>query len=76
MALDGNLPMGGGMPERYLLPQGIDPMIITSKMNNVGVIQVGVTKPTEWNRQQYRVYSPSGLSPCLNTVPGGAWNPK
>lgn len=45
-------------------------------MNNVEVIQVGVTKPTEWNRQQYRVYSPSGLSPCLNTVQGGGLEPK
>lgn len=45
-------------------------------MDNGEVIQVGATKPTEWNRQQYRVYSPSGLSPCLNTVQGGGLEPK
>ena len=45
-------------------------------MDNGRVIQVGATKPTEWNRQQYRVYFPSGLSPCLNTVQGGGLEPK
>ena len=45
-------------------------------MDNGEVIQVGATKPTEWNRQQYRVYSPIGLSPCLNTVQGGGLEPK
>lgn len=45
-------------------------------MNNVKVIQVGSLKKTDWNRQQYRVYSPTGLSPCLNVVGGGGLEPK
>lgn len=45
-------------------------------MNNEEVIQVGSTKHTEWNRQQYRVYSTNGISPCLNSLPGGGLEPK
>ena len=35
------------------------------------VEQIGVLKETSWNRHQYRVYSPYGLAPCLNTCGGG-----
>ena len=35
------------------------------------VEQIGVLKETSWNRHQYRVYSPCGLAPCLNTCGGG-----
>lgn len=45
-------------------------------METEKVIQVGCTKYTEWNRQQYRVYSIGGISPCLNTVGGGGLEPK
>lgn len=40
------------------------------------VQQVGTTKETEWNRQQYRVYGINGLSPCLNCCGGGGLEPK
>ena len=40
------------------------------------VIQVGVTKYTEWNKQQYRVYSTEGIAPCLNCCGGGGLEPK
>lgn len=40
------------------------------------VQQVGTTKETEWNRQQYRVYGINGLSPCLNCCAGGGLEPK
>ena len=40
------------------------------------VQQVGTTKETEWNKQQYRVYSIDGLSPCLNCCGGGGLEPK
>lgn len=46
------------------------------KQNIAEVQQVGTTKETEWNRQQYRVYGIDGLSPCLNCCGGGGLEPK
>lgn len=46
------------------------------KQNIAEVQQVGTTKETEWNRQQYRVYGINGLSPCLNCCGGGGLEPK
>ena len=37
-----------------------------SKQDNY-VMQIGVTKQTDWNRQQYRVYDPTGISPTITT---------
>lgn len=39
-------------------------------------IQIGVTKETGWNRQQYRVYDPTGISPTITTKSGGGLEPK
>lgn len=39
-------------------------------------IQIGVTKETDWNRQQYRVYDPTGISPTITTKSGGGLEPK
>lgn len=39
-------------------------------------IQIGVTKETDWNRQQYRVYDPAGISPTITTKSGGGLEPK
>lgn len=35
------------------------------------VWQIGVTKETDWNRNQYRVYGIDGIAPCLHTCGGG-----
>lgn len=40
------------------------------------VQQVGTTKETKWNRQQYRVYDINGLNPYLNCCTGGGLVPK
>lgn len=40
------------------------------------VIQIGATKETDWNRQQYRVYDPTGISPTITTKSGGGLEPK
>lgn len=37
-----------------------------SKQDNY-VMQIGATKQTDWNRQQYRVYDPTGISPTITT---------
>lgn len=42
----------------------------------IEVRQVGATRETGWNRQQYRVYGIDGLSPCLNSLSGGGLEPK
>lgn len=39
-------------------------------------IQIGATKETDWNRQQYRVYDPTGISPTITTKSGGGLEPK
>ena len=39
-------------------------------------IQIGATKETAWNRQQYRVYDPTGISPTITTKSGGGLEPK
>lgn len=39
-------------------------------------IQIGATKETGWNRQQYRVYDPTGISPTITTKSGGGLEPK
>lgn len=39
-------------------------------------IQIGATKETDWNRQQYRVYDPTGISPMITTKSGGGLEPK
>lgn len=39
-------------------------------------IQIGSTKETDWNRQQYRVYDPTGISPTITTKSGGGLGPK
>lgn len=39
-------------------------------------IQIGATKETDWNRQQYRVYDPAGISPTITTKSGGGLEPK
>ena len=39
-------------------------------------IQIGATKETDWNRQQYRVYGPTGISPTITTKSGGGLEPK
>ena len=39
-------------------------------------IQIGATKETDWNRQQYRVYNPTGISPTITTKSGGGLEPK
>lgn len=39
-------------------------------------IQIGATKETDWNRQQYRVYDPTGISPTITTKSGGSLEPK
>lgn len=39
-------------------------------------IQIGATKETDWNRQQYRVYDPNGISPTITTKSGGGLEPK
>ena len=39
-------------------------------------IQIGATKETAWNRQQYRVYDPTGISPTITTESGGGLEPK
>lgn len=39
-------------------------------------IQIGVTKETDWNRQQYRVYDPTGISSTITTKSGGGLEPK
>jgi DNA (cytosine-5)-methyltransferase 1 len=39
-------------------------------------IQIGATKETAWNRQQYRVYDPTGISPTITTKLGGGLEPK
>ena len=40
------------------------------------VMQIGATKETDWNRQQYRVYDPTGCSPTITTKSGGGLEPK
>ena len=40
------------------------------------VMQIGGTKQTDWNRQQYRVYDPTGISPTITTKSGGGLEPK
>lgn len=40
------------------------------------VMQIGATKQTDWNRQQYRVYDPTGISPTITTKSGGGLEPK
>ena len=39
-------------------------------------IQIGSIKETDWNRQQYRVYDPTGISPTITTKSGGGLEPK
>lgn len=39
-------------------------------------IQIGATKETDWNRQQYRVYDPTDISPTITTKSGGGLEPK
>lgn len=39
-------------------------------------IQIGATKETDWNRQQYRVYDPTGISPTITTKSGGGLESK
>ena len=39
-------------------------------------IQIGATKETDWNRQQYRVYDPTGIGPTITTKSGGGLEPK
>ena len=39
-------------------------------------IQIGATKETDWNLQQYRVYDPTGISPTITTKSGGGLEPK
>lgn len=39
-------------------------------------IQIGATKETDWNRQQCRVYDPTGISPTITTKSGGGLEPK
>lgn len=39
-------------------------------------IQIGATKETDWNRQQYRVYDPTGIRPTITTKSGGGLEPK
>lgn len=39
-------------------------------------IQIGATKETDWNRQQYQVYDPTGISPTITTKSGGGLEPK
>ena len=46
-----------------------------SKQDNYGM-QIGVTKQTDWNQQQYRVYDPTGISPTITTKSGGGLEPK
>lgn len=46
-----------------------------SKQDNY-VMQIGATKQTDWNRQQYRVYDPTGISPTITTKSGGGLEPK
>lgn len=46
-----------------------------SKQDNY-VMQIGATKQTGWNRQQYRVYDPTGISPTITTKSGGGLEPK
>ncbi len=46
-----------------------------SKQDNY-VMQIGVTKQTDWNQQQYRVYDPTGISPTITTKSGGGLEPK
>ena len=40
------------------------------------VMQIDATKETDWNRQQYRVYDPTGISPTIKTKSGGGLEPK
>lgn len=40
------------------------------------VMQIGATKETDWNRQQYRVYDPNGICPTITTKSGGGLEPK
>lgn len=46
-----------------------------SKRDNY-VMQIGATKQTDWNRQQYRVYDQTGISPTITTKSGGGLEPK
>ena len=46
-----------------------------SKQDNY-VMQIGATKQTDWNRQQYRVYDPTGTSPTITTKSGSGLEPK
>lgn len=39
-------------------------------------IQIGATKETDWNRQQYLVYDPTDISPTITTKSGGGLEPK
>lgn len=39
-------------------------------------IQIGSIKETDWNRQQYRVYDPTGIIPTITTKSGGGLEPK
>lgn len=56
-------------------------MTINARAHKMGkqdnyVMQIGVTKQTDWNRQQYRVYDPTGISPTITTKSGGGLEPK
>lgn len=46
-----------------------------SKQDNY-MMQIGATKQTDWDRQQYRVYDPTGIRPTITTKSGGGLEPK
>lgn len=57
------------------------PMTINARAHKMGkqdnyVMQIGATKETDWNRQQYRVYDPTSISPTITTKSGGGLEPK
>lgn len=58
-------------------PEGISPTHTAGHGNTPKIIQVGNCRPTKTrkNPNQGRVYSPDGLSPCLNTSGGGNLEP-
>lgn len=67
-------------PAKIADPNGVS-MTINARAHKMGkqdnyVMQIRSTKETDWNRQQYRVYDPTGISPTITTKSGGGLEPK
>lgn len=67
-------------PAKIADPNGVS-MTINARAYKMGkqdnyVMQIGSTKETAWNRQQYRIYDPTGISPTITTKSGGGLEPK